>query len=109
MRLSFSSLIMMMLVTKDSEDDVDLDQEVAYHVCAAGRARRDDVRRAYTICEIFNTEISVGFTLSKHKLYEWFHAGCHARASKREAPRADGIYIYPREKKRETPRPRSTK
>ena len=81
----------MMLVTKDSEDDVDLDQEVAYHVCVAARARRDDVRRAYTICEIFNTEISVGFTLSKHKLYEWFHAGCHARASKREAPRADEV------------------
>ena len=82
---------MMMLVTKDSEDDVDLDQEVAYHVCVAARARRDDVRRAYTICEIFNTEISVGFTLSKHKRYEWFHAGCHARASKREAPRADAF------------------
>ena len=80
---------MMMLVTKDSEDDVDLDQEVAYHVCVAARVRRDDVRRAYTICEIFNTEISIGFTLSKHKRYEWFHAGCHARASKREAPRAD--------------------
>ena len=31
------------------------------------RARRADVRRAYAICEIFNTEISVGFTLSKHK------------------------------------------
>ena len=45
MRLSFSSLIMMMLVTKDSEDDVDLDQEVAYHVCAASRARRVDVWR----------------------------------------------------------------
>ena len=59
------------------------------NVCVAARARRDDVRRAYTICEIFNTEISVGFTLSKHELYEWFHAGCHARASKREAPRAD--------------------
>ena len=39
--------------------------------------------------EIFNTEISVGFTLSKHELFEWFHAGSHARASKREAPRAD--------------------
>ena len=44
-RLSLSSLIMMMLVTKDSEDDVDLDQEVAYHVCAASRARRVDVWR----------------------------------------------------------------
>ena len=93
-RLSLSSLIMMMLVTKDSEDDVDLDQEVAYHVCVAARVRRDDVRRAYTICEIFNTEISVGFTLSKHELFEWFHAGSHARASKREAPRADEFHIH---------------
>ena len=42
-------------------------------------------------CEIFNTEILVGFTLSKHTLFEWLHAGSHARASKREAPRADGI------------------
>ena len=25
-------------------------------------------------CEIFNTEISVGFTLSKHELFERFHA-----------------------------------
>ena len=80
---------MLMLMMKDREVELDLDQEVAYHVCVAGRARRDDVRRAYTICEILNTEISVGFTLSKHKRYEWFHAGCHARASKREAPRAD--------------------
>ena len=46
-RLSLSSLIMMMLVTKDSEDDVDLDQEVAYHVCVASRARRADVWRVY--------------------------------------------------------------
>ena len=36
-----------MLVTKDSEDDVDLDQEVAYHVCVASRARRADVWRVY--------------------------------------------------------------
>ena len=40
---------MMMLVTKDSEDEVDLDQEVAYHVCVASRARRADVWRVYAI------------------------------------------------------------
>ena len=82
-RLSLSSLIMMMLVTKDSEDDVDLDQEVAYHVCVAARVRRDDVRRAYTICEIFNTEISIGFTLSKHCTSGFMRVVMHEPASGR--------------------------
>ena len=48
---SLSSSDMLMLMMRDREVELDLDQEVAYHVCAAGRARRDDVRRAYTICE----------------------------------------------------------
>ena len=35
---SLSSSDMMMLMAKDREVELDLDQEVAYHVCVAGRA-----------------------------------------------------------------------
>ena len=44
---SLSSSDMMMLMAKDREVELDLDQEVAYHVCVASRARRADVWRVY--------------------------------------------------------------
>mgnify|MGYP005730184275 CR=1 FL=1 len=52
-----------MLMTKDSEDGLDRDREVAYHVCPAGRECRDDVERIGTIANFSLSEFSVGFTL----------------------------------------------
>ena len=81
-----------MLVTKDSEDDVDLDQEVAYHVCVASRARRADVWRVYASLVKFSILKFRSVSLSKQaRAVREVSCGlsCHARASKREAPRAD--------------------
>ena len=60
---SLSSSDMLMLMMKDREDEVDVDQEVAYHVCPAGRECRDDVERIGTIANFSLSEFSVGFTL----------------------------------------------
>ena len=41
------AFFMALVNMKDREVELDLDQEVAYHVCVASRARRADVWRVY--------------------------------------------------------------